>query len=75
MPTRKFHHYSAWVQNSSGASETLGSFSSIREAETFIRARYGAGWTAHIEGIWIDGDGHSYNPAANQEVRSFTLRK
>ena len=67
--------YKGWVSNNSGVSQNFGlSFSSVREAENYARRNYGSGWTVHIEKIWIDGDGHSFNPDYNEEVKVFTIR-
>lgn len=73
------NHYTAWVGNDSGASEDVRNygqdFTSIREAENFIREHYGSGWTAHIIKTWVDGDGHSYNPDYDEEIKTFRIRK
>lgn len=83
MTKSNYHHYTAWVSNDQGATETVGNsftpptFTSQRAAEQACRANYGPGWTAHIMGVWIDGDGHSWaaDPAKGEtEVKTFTIR-
>jgi hypothetical protein len=71
--------YTAWVSNSSGANTDVhnggSKFTSIREAADSARRQFGPGWTVHIVKVWVDGDGSSYNPEYNEEVKTFTIRQ
>lgn len=70
--------YTAWVSNDSGARTDVANggskFTSIREAENAARRQFGSGWTVHIDQIWVDGDGQSYNAEYNTEVKTFRIR-
>jgi len=72
MPKRKYY---AWVQNDSGASDDvpLQTYNK-NELKSFIRSRYGRGWTAHIMAVDIDGDGQSVM-GAPYEIENFRLIK
>lgn len=63
------HTYTAWVKNSSGASESVtwrdgtdAEWTSYSEAAAYVRSRYGSGWHVVIE----DEDGNT--------AKSFTIR-
>ena len=55
--------YTAWAQNSSGASTDVpngsgNEFTSIRAAADAARRQFGSGWTIHIvKGCTLDADG------------------
>lgn len=67
--------YFAWVQNDSGASDNVPHQTyNLAELKRFIRANYGKGWTAHINAVDIDGDGHSVM-GEPYELEVFRLRK
>lgn len=59
--------YSAWLQNSSGATVNAGKSTNLNKLKTEIRKSYGPGWTAHID-KYINDD-------LRGEVEKFTLRK
>ena len=71
MSKRKVH-YTAYVQNDSGAGERAGNNRNLNELKSEIRRRYGRGWIVIIDKIEQDSGIMDFPPV---EVARFRLRK